>query len=736
MTSRDKYVWIYLAVLVPLAAGALALALSAGELGPDRTQLVLEMIAVAAATRLRIQLPRSRLHLALSDALIMFSLLYFGGETAILLAAVGGFASILFDLKKRSFGSSLVNACISLITVFSTASFIFAFFGSPASILAHHNGLQFVVIVFALAAIPLLLNTLLTSGFLSIQTNARYWHEILNNGPDASLVYLGTAILASLSAIALHDGSIFMLFTVTGFFTIMQVAFGRYRIDHRNSKQIAERNERERVKQGEIHVAELKHYIEALERSSQALKDSRESYRHAAFHDQLTGLPNRDKFLETIERLIQRCQYIPSHKFAFIYLDLQRFKTVNDSLGHVAGDELITRVGSRLRGLIDGDQMVGRFNGDKFAILLPEIAAETQADDFADVVAAALARPFDLNGRQIFTGASIGIAIGSSKYVYAREILRDADIAMYRAKERGRRVVRFEENMHVQAVSLLQLETDLRLAVERKEFELYYQPIVELENMEFSGVEALVRWRHPEFGQIDPERFISVAESIGLIVPMTQQIMRSACEMLQIWNTRSGRSKPLFVSINLSGVHFNHPDVVEHVRSAIAETEVDPRWIKLEITETAVMENAERASNVLKQIKTLGVQISIDDFGTGYSSLNYLQRFPIDTLKIDRSFVRSMEDGRQNGEIVRMILALSDAMKLSVVAEGIESVHQLHQLRVLNCRYGQGYLFSHPLPADEIAPLLQTNGRWVNLASGASFVIVPPAVEVVAESVH
>jgi EAL domain-containing protein (putative c-di-GMP-specific phosphodiesterase class I) len=348
---------------------------------------------------------------------------------------------------------------------------------------------------------------------------------------------------------------------------------------------------------------------------------------------------------------------------------------------------------------------------------------------FAQTVVESLSEPFILERRQIFTTVSMGIAIGSAKYLEAGDILRDADIAMYRAKERHRSVVVFEESMHVQAVSLLQIETDLRLAVEREEFELYYQPIVDLETMRFAGVEALVRWSHPKYGHINPDKFIEIAEATGLIIPMTQQILDSACRMLNVWNADEQSDPKLFVSINLSGRHFNHPDVVEHIRTALNETGVDPRCVKLEITETAVMDNAERAAMVLNEIKKLGVQLSIDDFGTGYSSLSYLQQFPIDTLKIDRSFVRSMEDGRQNGEIVRTILALADAMRLSVVAEGIESVHQLHQLRILDCKYGQGYLFSHPLPVSEVGALIRTPNRWENLVSGSTFTIVPPDVE-------
>jgi diguanylate cyclase (GGDEF)-like protein len=536
--------------------------------------------------------------------------------------------------------------------------------------------------------------------------------------------------MASLAAVATRDTNVFLFFTVACFFTILLVAFGRHRSDYDRSKQEAARSERERSRMGEKHVAELKKYIDELERSSQALRESKEKYRHAAFHDSLTGLPNRNRFIEAVDRLIQRCQHVPSHKFALLYLDIHRFKTINDSLGHAIGDELIQHVGRRLSSLVSGEELIGRFSGDEFAILLPEIAEPAEAMYFAQTVVESLAEPFVLERRQIFTTVSMGIAVGSSKYLNAGDILRDADIAMYRAKERRKSVVVFEESMHVQAVSLLQIETDLRMAVEREEFELYYQPIVDLEKMRFAGVEALVRWSHPKYGHINPDKFIEIAEATGLIIPMTKQILDAACRMLNVWNADAGPESKLFVSVNLSGMHFNHPDVVEHISTILEQTDVDPTCVKLEITETAVMDNAERATMVLKEIKELGVQLSIDDFGTGYSSLSYLQRFPIDTLKIDRSFVRSMEDGRQNGEIVRTVLALADAMRLSVVAEGIESVHQLHQLRILDCKYGQGYLFSHPLPVGEVAALLRTPNRWENLVSGNTFSIIPPDVEI------
>lgn len=737
MTKHSKIALLYLVALVPLFVVALAWPILALPFErPNVWVIAVGALLAGAATRLKIQLPKSDRHLTLSDGLILLSLLYFGGEYAVLIAAVAAAANAVWPFGTGPLVYRLTNLCIAVVTVFVTSVGILTFFGPPELVLLRLGGWEFVFVIGALALVPFIVNSVLTTAQMAIVGETHYLHELRDNGADALLVHLGTALMAGLGVMAIKDTNVFLFFTVAGFFAILQIAFSRYRTDFDRSRKQAERSEKERSVLGEKHIAELKHYIDELERSSQALRESREKYRHAAFHDSLTGLPNRNRFLEVIDRLIQRCQYVPSHKFAVLYLDIHRFKTINDSLGHSTGDLLIKSVAERLSGLISGDQMIGRFSGDEFAILLPDIADAKDAIRFADSVVETLSEPFILDRRQVFTSVSIGITHGSSKYLTPDDVLRDADIAMYRAKERKRSIVVFEEGMHVQAMSLLQLETDLRFAIERNEFELFYQPIIELDTTRFAGVEALVRWSHPEYGQINPERFIEVSEATGLIIPMTLQILEAACDQLNKWNRREAGGNPLFVSVNLSGKHFNHPDVVDHIGTILQNTKVDPRCVKLEITETAVMDNAERASAVLRQIKDLGVQLSIDDFGTGYSSLSYLQRFPIDTLKIDRSFVRSMEDGRQNGEIVRSILALADAMKLSVVAEGIESVHQLHQLRILNCSYGQGYVFSQPLPPSEIDGLLRMPNRWENLVSGNSFSILPPMPDVIEDGVH
>lgn len=727
MSSEKHLAPLYLAALTPLSVTALVWSISGlPSESVNFGLIVAAIILTAGAARVRIMLPKTDLPLALSEAVVLFSLLAFGGELAVVLSTAAAIASLSCRDIRTALIDSLTKVCVSITTVFVTAVGLLTFVGEPDDVLEMLGGRSFLVVIGFITLLPFVLNTILISANLAIRRESRYICELWSRTPEAWFVYAGSALMAGLGLMAFKNTDLFLFFCLSGFFVILQIVLRRYRTDYNESRKQVEHSEQERSKQAEQHVAELNHYIDELEKSGKALRESHERYRYAAYHDLLTGLANRNGFVEEINRLLSKRECSPLSQFALIYIDLHRFKTVNDSLGHAVGDRLIREVAARLVGLAGGQEKVGRFGGDEFAILLSDVDGPDRVTEFADFVLEAMSLPFFLDRQQIFTGVSMGIVISNSKYCEARDVMRDADIAMYRAKERNRGYVLFEENMHVHALSLLQMETDLRLAVERGEFELFYQPIIDLETMQLSGVEALVRWNHPEFGYVYPEKFIETAEATGLVVPMTLQILESACLELNQWKGMNVVDERFFVSINLSGRHFAHPEVVSHIQEAFAKTGVDPRSIKLEITETAVMENAERASTVLRQIKELGAQLSIDDFGTGYSSLSYLQRFPIDTLKIDRSFVRSMEDGRQNGEIVRMILALSDAMKLSVIAEGVESVHELHQLRIMNCRYGQGYLFSHPLPAHELLNLLKNPNRWENLVSGNSFSLVPP----------
>lgn len=484
-------------------------------------------------------------------------------------------------------------------------------------------------------------------------------------------------------------------------------------------KQSVIRTERERAEIAENYIKELQEYVSEQDRVTNSLRESKEKFRHAAFHDALTDLPNRNLFLETLKFILEKHKQTPNFNFAVLFLDLNRFKTINDSLGHSTGDRLISAVAKRLTDLARNGDLVARFGGDEFGIILNNVSGIEEVFVLADSIKQQISAPFFIGQRQVYSSVSIGVAIGNKEYLEAEEILRDADIAMYHAKDNEKGVAVFNRSMHTRALTLLQIETDLRLAIERNELCAFFQPIIELSSMKLVGFESLIRWNHPKRGLVSPGEFIPISEDTNLIIPMTLWMLRHSCEQLVKWQRMSPLNKKLFLSVNLSGKHFAEKQLVNQVKRILDETGLDPSCLKLEITESAVMGNAEAAILMLKQLKTLGVQLSIDDFGTGYSSLSYLHRFPIDTLKVDRSFVSTMEEGSENGEIVRTVISLAKTLGMNVVAEGIETVHQLHQLRILTCEYGQGYLFSRPVPMEDAELLIEDRTRWEKLLPSA-----------------
>lgn len=431
---------------------------------------------------------------------------------------------------------------------------------------------------------------------------------------------------------------------------------------------------------------------------------------HDALHDALTDLPNRALFMDRLERSLERHKRNPNYLFAVLFLDLDRFKLVNDSLGHVVGNHLLVEISRRLQACIRAEDTVARLGGDEFVILLEVLDCPSDATRVAERIQQTLAQPFNLNGHEMFVTVSIGIALTATEYEQPEEMLRDADTAMYRAKALGKsRYEVFDTSMHTHAVTLLQLETDLRYAIERQEFELHYQPIVALKTDRLSGFEALVRWRHPQRGLVNPGAFIPIAEETGLINPIGWWVLQEACQQMQQWQQQFSLQPPLSISVNLSGKQLAQPDAVTRVEQILQITGLNPATLKLEITESSIMENAESTIARLQQLKALGIQLSIDDFGTGYSSLSYLYRFPIDTLKIDRSFINTMDVELEKLELVRTIATLAWNLNMDVVAEGVENDSQLTYLKSLGCEYAQGYLFSRPVDRQATEQLIITS---------------------------
>ena len=456
-------------------------------------------------------------------------------------------------------------------------------------------------------------------------------------------------------------------------------------------------------------------------------KRAEEKLAHLAFHDGLTGLPNRALFLDRLQRSITHSRRHSDFKFAVLFIDIDEFKVFNDSLGHAAGDRLLVQIAERLtaslRGVdtvsrprlgqvenpYEGESTLARPGGDEFTVLIEELHDPSDAIRVAERIQQRLAIPFDYNNQQIVLSVSIGIAFSNICAVeaQAQDVLRDAEIAMYRAKSTGKaRYEVFDHAMHAGAIKRLQLETDLRRALELKEFRVYYQPIVSLRDDQIVGFETLSRWQRPE-GLIMPGEFIAVADETGIILPINQQLLYEACGQLRSWHALFPSDPPLTLNVNITPKQFAQPDLASQIGKTLQEIGVDPCSVNLEITETIAMADADRSAVVLSELKALGVRLDIDDFGTGYSSLSRLQHFPVDRLKIDRSFISRMDTDVETREIVRVIVMLAHGLGLKVVAEGVETQAQADMLKDLDCELAQGYLYSRPVPSETIDQLLR-----------------------------
>ncbi len=465
-----------------------------------------------------------------------------------------------------------------------------------------------------------------------------------------------------------------------------------------------------RVKQ---RTGELEKTLQKLQEEIDSRQKLQSQLLDIALHDSLTGLSNRVLFIRRLENALNRAKQESSYQFAVLFLDCDRFKVVNDSLGHPVGDELLIAIAHRLQACIIPVDTLARLGGDEFGILLENITDINIAIQVAERILQQLSLAFQLSRYEVFMNASIGISWGNKDYDRPEYLLRDADTAMYRAKAQGKANYHvFNPAMHQEAIQLLELENDLRRAVERREFLVYYQPIISLVTGRISGFEALVRWQHPIRGLVSPIEFIPVAEETGLINAINTWVLQSACHQLSIWQHYPVTPEPLTMSVNLSARLFLQPNLVEQIDRIIYENKINPAYLELEITESVIMENTDAIKIILERLKQRKIKLIMDDFGTGYSSLSYLHSFPLNALKIDKSFVKRMQDNKENMGLVPAMIGIANSMGMSAIAEGVETQEQLAQLRSLNCNFAQGYLFSKPIEQRLALELLTSEPQW------------------------
>ena len=803
LAGRQKFTRAY--QLLVIAVGGAVCVFSAYRLPPARIDaafLLLVLITVGISSRISIRIPRVNTSITVSDTLVFLSLLLYGGEAAVLLAACEGSSSGL--RISRTPRTIFFNASAMACSTFVVAQVMQVYLGPNPGFDLNSSYSHVAIPTCLMGLVQYGANSGLVAIGMACKIDQPVWPTWKRYYLWSSISYFAGACAASLTVILIHLVSAYMILAIIPIVAIIYLTYETYRSSleastaqaeqaKRHVQELQESEERfrsafdyapigmalvtpdgrwlqvnrslceilgyseaellatdfqtlthpEDVPLAEAHINQLlagkipshqmeKRYIhekghfvwsflsislarDAQDRSMRLIfqiqditdrKRAQERLAHDASHDALTGLPNRAHFTRRLEEVIARPKDCSTPSFAVLFLDADRFKVINDSLGHLFGDQLLIGIAQRLKKCIRPGDMVARLGGDEFTVLLDGVVDASEAKLVAERIQKELALPFDLSGREVFTSASVGIALDTG-YKQPQDILRDADTAMYRAKLLGKaRYQVFDKDMHSDVMNTLEVETDLRRGVDRQEFCVHYQPIISLSNEAVTGFEALVRWQHPDRGLVYPNDFIRVAEETELIIPIGERVLFEACRQIREWQREFPERSELSVSVNLSGKQFQQPDLVKRVNDVLKETGLEPRFLNLEITESILMDNVESAVRMMKELRALGVQLSIDDFGTGYSSLSYLHRFPMNTLKIDRSFVSQANDNNENTEIVRTIVMLARNLGMDVIAEGIETEEQLLKLLLFGCDYGQGYFFCQPADARTVRDLL------------------------------
>jgi diguanylate cyclase (GGDEF)-like protein len=686
--------------------------------------IVLFIFSMVVAPRISVAIPRSRVVISFSDSVVFLSFLLYGPAAAVIMAGGEMFANCYYNKHngKIRFGPHMIAVNTFAAVVSTAAACIFwaqsaTYFEFSAFATSTRD---LVATLGVLALGQFVASTGLAALILPLKQGERLWIAWKRDCLPSSTSHFVGAGAAGVVFTTISYGD---LLTATLSLSVFGIVYLTYRqsIQQINASveqaEEAQREkaevERERRVEAEKHAAELRQSLDKEERANVALRKSEKDFQHAALHDSLTGLANRKHLGDILRKLIASYKEDQSTNFQVLFLDIKGFKKINDSLGHTIGDKVLMIAAKRFSRLVNPDDTVARIGGDEFAIILRNLGTAGKAQKVARRIYESITQPFSLSGNRITIDVNIGIAPCDAEYDTPEEILRDADIAMHYAKEKSSGPAVFTKELRSRFLERVRFEMDLRSALDRDELSVHYQPIVSLTDGHLIGFEALLRWHHSEFGLIPPNKFIPIAEQSGLIQSITVWILHETCAQLANWQKISRDYSDLVVSVNISGKHLSNDDLVDDVEDVLHSTKLKANSLKLEITESTAMENAEHTINVLNRLKHLGVQLSIDDFGTGYSSLSYLHRLPFDTLKIDRSFVYSVGSRGENSEILQTIISLAKNLKMRVIAEGVETASQLAVLQNLGCDYAQGFLIAKPKPREETENLLYKSPNWL-----------------------